>query len=350
MVVNVASKKQKARCRANEASWQAQLRDVITDQDELLSILQLTDHPQLPASYPQQQHFRLRVPRSFVQRMQPGDPCDPLLLQVLPQATALQLTPGFCKDPLQEAETIATPGLLHKFSNRVLLTITGACAIHCRYCFRQHFPYKENTLQQQRLDMALQYIKERPQIHEVILSGGDPLMLKDDFLQQLCERLEAIPHLTTLRIHSRLPIVIPARITPGLHDFFQQGRLHKVLVLHCNHPHEISEEVRSAIYQLRSIEKLTLLNQSVLLSHINNDASTLAQLSHALFSAGIMPYYLHQLDKVQGAQHFAVSLRQAQKIAWQLLRDLPGYLVPKLVYEQPGMPSKLPVMLGACPW
>lgn len=328
--------------RPEHNSWQYELKHAICDWQTLFKHLELD----LPAP-PQRSKFPLRVPLSFVRRMQAGNPRDPLLLQVLPQASELKTHPSFITDPLEEKAAAATAGLLHKFHGRVLLTLTGACAIHCRYCFRQHFPYNENSLHKKRWQAALDYIASRNEIKEVILSGGDPLVLNNDLLLALQTQLEKIPHLTTLRIHSRLPVVIPKRIDSGLVDLLKTGRLAKVMVLHCNHPQEINLELQNALQTLRRIPQLMLLNQSVLLKKINDHTDILSQLSEKLFACGVMPYYLHMPDKTHGTQHFDICEDDAQRIMWQLHKKLPGYLIPKLVREIPGMPSKIPLHISS---
>ena len=326
--------------------WQSALREVITDVAELQAILQLPELPfgGLPSG------FALRVPRAFVQRMQVANPLDPLLLQVLPQARELQSVPGFVADPLQEQQASPVPGVLHKFKNRVLLTLTGGCAVHCRYCFRQHFPYNEHNLTPKRWQPMLDYIAQHPEVHEVILSGGDPLLLKNNVLARLHDALTNISHVRCIRIHTRLPVVIPARLDAEFLKIIDNSRVPVVLVLHCNHPQELDQSVQACLQPLRQMPHVTLLNQSVLLHQINDNAEVLAALSERLFACGVLPYYLHLLDKTHGTAHFAVRAAQAQTIMWQLHERLPGYLLPKLVREVPGLPSKLPVALGACPW
>ncbi len=323
--------------------WLHQLADVITDPNELLQLLGLDSHPVLTAGADARRLFALRVPRAFVSRMQKGDPQDPLLLQVITQSQEFVDAPGYSTDPLDEQSSVV-PGLLHKYRNRALLLVKGGCAVNCRYCFRRHFPYSDNQGNKRNWQQALEYIRQQPELDEIIFSGGDPLMAKDSELDWLITELEQIPHLKRLRIHSRLPVVIPARITPTLCQRLAQSRLQTLLVTHINHAQEIGEELRGAMRQLKQAG-VTLLNQSVLLRGINDNPATLATLSNALFDAGILPYYLHVLDKVQGAAHFYVSDEQARKIMRELLSLISGYMVPKLAREIGGEPSKTPLDL-----
>lgn len=323
--------------------WLTQLADVITDPDELLHILKLDADEDLLAGRDARQLFALRVPRAFVARMEKGNPNDPLLRQVLTARQEFIAAPGFSTDPLEEQHSVV-PGLLHKYRNRALLLVKGGCAVNCRYCFRRHFPYADNPGNKRNWQAALAYISGHPELDEIIFSGGDPLMAKDRELEWLLDELEAIPHVKRLRIHSRLPVVIPARITDTLAGRLARSRLQVLLVNHINHAQEIGDEFRSAMVSLRQAG-VTLLNQSVLLRGVNDNAQTLAELSNALFDAGVMPYYLHVLDKVQGAAHFMVSDDEARKIMRELLTLVSGYMVPKLAREIGGEPSKTPLDL-----
>ncbi len=325
----------------DQPAWQKALADVITDADELCHILQL--NPQQLSSDQAIEDFALRVPRGFVARMQKGNAHDPLLKQILPLKQEIQLTPGYTKDPLQEKEVNPIPGLLHKYHGRVLLLLAGGCAINCRYCFRRHFAYKENMPGKTGWEAALNYIEENSDIAEVIYSGGDPLLAKDEMLAALTQKIAAIPHVTTLRIHTRLPIVIPERITDSLLHCLKNTRLQTVVVLHCNHANEIDADVEKAIQRLRTANVL-VLNQAVLLQGVNDSTEALIALSKRLFAAGVMPYYLHMLDPVQGAAHFAVSIARAKKLLGEVTCQLPGYLVPKLVQEKAGMAAKCPLL------
>ncbi len=318
--------------------WQQALAQAITDPVELCKELALDSKIRAELLFPKQ--FPLRVPRRFVARMQKGNPNDPLLLQVLPIAKELSSLSGFCSDPLHEKQVNPVPGLLHKYQGRVLLMPTGACAIHCRFCFRRHFPYDENTPGTSGWEQAFQYIANDPSIEEVILSGGDPLIVKDAILLNLMDRLASIPQVKTLRIHTRIPIVLPERITPSLITLLTNTRLKTVIVIHCNHPQEIDETVE-AILQRCQKAGITLLNQFVLLRNINNQAETLIQLCRKLFQAGVLPYYLHLLDPVAGSAHFSVSVAEGQQLIKTMAAQLPGYLVPRLVQEVSGEAAKV---------
>ncbi len=321
--------------------WQLALANAITNPQELCDILALNSQKfqRLLVADPQ---FSLRVPRSFVARMEKGNLRDPLLLQVLPLNKELETVAHFCQDPLQEQQANPIPGLLHKYYGRVLLIAASGCAIHCRYCFRRHFPYADNTPGTSGWQPALDYIANDPSISEVILSGGDPLILKDAALTNLIERLAVIQHLKTLRIHTRLPIVLPERITESLISALTASRFKIVVVIHCNHSREIDQKVRNGLALLRQAG-IILLNQFVLLRGINDHAETLIELSEQLFSAGVLPYYLHLLDPVEGTAHFAVSAAKGRRLIKQMAACLPGYLVPKLVCELAGEKSKLPM-------
>lgn len=286
--------------------------------------------------------FGLLVPRGYVALMAPSDPRDPLLRQVLPLAEELRSPPGFNADPVGERATVCTPGLLRKYQGRALLLLTGACAIHCRYCFRRHFPYGEDSAQPDRAAGAVRRLAEDPSIREVVLSGGDPLMLDDDPLATLVDKLGAIPHLRRLRLHTRLPIVLPSRITNRLCRILSASRLQPVIVVHTNHARELGAAARSVLKRLHKAGVL-LLNQSVLLRGVNDSAYCLAALSEALFECAVVPYYLHLLDRVLGAAHFELDEATAIRILGQLRTLLPGYLVPRLVKEIAGEPYKIPV-------
>ena len=274
--------------------WLQQLADVVTEPDELLRLLGLEHHAELAAGRDARQLFALRVPRAFIARMKPGDAQDPLLLQVLTQREEFIQAPGYSADPLDEQSSVV-PGLLHKYRNRALLLVKGGCAVNCRYCFRRHFPYQDNPGNKRSWQTAIDYIAAHPELDEIIFSGGDPLMAKDHELAWLIEALAQIPHLKRLRIHSRLPVVIPARITDELCRMLAETRLQVLMVTHINHAQEIDASLAAAMQQLKRAG-VTLLNQSVLLRGINNHAQALADLSNALFDAGILPYYLHVLD------------------------------------------------------
>jgi EF-P beta-lysylation protein EpmB len=319
--------------------WQTALIQAITDPEELFSLLDL-DNRQLAAAKSAAKLFPLQVPHSFVARMQKGNLNDPLLRQILPLGAELIETPGYSKDPLEEARFNPVPGLLHKYQGRVLLTIVGVCGVNCRFCFRRHFPYMENNPGSEGWDRALNYIAQDSSITEVILSGGDPLVVSDKVLQTFSEKLNHIPHIKRLRIHSRMPIVLPERISPEFLQWVSQLQQKLVLVTHCNHPQEINDAVRNAMLALDNAG-VVLLNQSVLLKGINDDVGILIALSEKLFAAGIQPYYLHVLDKAQATAHFDLPLTDAQRLHWEMGQQLSGYLVPKLVCEQPGAPAKI---------
>jgi EF-P beta-lysylation protein EpmB len=290
-------------------------------------------------SVDQSPDFPVRVPEPFVTRMVPGDPHDPLLRQVLAVADERHAMPGFVKDPLDELEG-PMPGVLHKYRSRVLVIYRGGCAINCRYCFRRHFPYQENTLTARDIDGLVSYLKAHPEVNEVILSGGDPLMADDQALSGLFVRLESVSSIHRLRIHTRLPIVIPERVTDLLCQAIATTALPVVMVLHSNHANEIDQSVMDAVSQLRAVCR-SVLNQSVILKGINDSADVLIALSERLFEAGIDPYYLNVLDRVSGAHHFDVSDLEVAALHQALLNALPGYLVPKLVREVPGIGHKV---------
>lgn len=324
-----------------ERRWQQLLADAITDPAELCATLGLDPALVAPA-FAGARTFTLRVPRSYVARMRRGDPRDPLLLQVLPTGAELDSPPGFLADPVGDLDRRVAPGLLHKYEGRALVVTTGACAIHCRYCFRRHFPYSDESTLQQGWQHAIEHLRCNPAITEVILSGGDPWSLGDRRLTQLTDALQSIPHLRRLRVHTRYPIVLPERVDAGLVDWLSRVSLQKVVVVHANHANEIDDQVRRACADLRGAGA-TLLNQSVLLGGVNDSAEALAQLSEALFEAGVLPYYLHVLDKVQGAAHFDVDEARAIGLYEELTASLPGYLVPRLVREVAGAAAKTPV-------
>lgn len=317
-------------------SWQALLAQGFATAQELLVFLDLPID--LGNKFAEQQ-FNTRVPRGFAGRMQPKDRYDPLLLQVLAVAEELRNVDGFEHDPLQEGRTNTLPGLIQKYHGRVLLTLAGACAVNCRYCFRRHFPYTSNNPGRDGWRAVLEFIAGDPTIQEVILSGGEPLLVKDHILKELLSQLDDISHVQTVRVHTRMPVVLPERIDESFLRVFEATRLHKVIVLHCNHAQELDLSVQQACEALRNIG-CHLLNQSVLLQGVNADANILANLSQRLMQCGVLPYYLHSLDQVQGAAHFAVSKPEALAIFHQLQSLLPGYLVPRFVQELPGKAHK----------
>jgi EF-P beta-lysylation protein EpmB len=323
------------------ADWRRLWREAIREPRELLAALGL-EHlaARLPATPPH--GFALRVPRGFVARMRPGDPADPLLRQVLPLTEELDEVEGYGSDAVGDLAARSGHGVLQKYRGRALLVTTGACAVHCRYCFRRHFPYAEQSASAARWRPALTALAADPTISEVILSGGDPLSLSTARLAELGEALVALPHLRRLRIHTRLPVVLPERVDAPFLGWLGALPLQTVVVLHVNHPREIDAGVADAARAMREAGA-TLLNQSVLLRGVNDDADTLAELSEALFAVGVLPYYLHQLDPVRGAAHFAVCDARARDLLQALRTRLPGFLVPRLVREVPGEASKTPL-------
>lgn len=322
--------------RDSSLSWQKKLAQGFTSAIDLLSYLEL---PIDQGSIQAEKEFPTRVPLGFAKRMQKGNPADPLLLQVLAVENELKVDNDYELDPLAELNANPLKGLIHKYHGRVLLTLTGVCAVNCRFCFRRHFPYQENNPGRNGWIEICDYIKKDPTIHEVILSGGDPLLASDLVWVELIEQLERIPHVSTLRIHTRIPIVFPERLDHAFLSILETTRLNKVMVLHCNHAQELDDTVRRACMDLQKTG-CRLLNQSVLLTGINDDPIILATLSHALFSFGVIPYYLHVLDKVQGATHFDMPLAKARSIYHQLQGLLPGYLLPRLAREESGKSSK----------
>lgn len=321
--------------------WQHELRDAYTQPLDLLRDLDLAAEGIALHSVPRH-GFAFRVPRPFAARMRPRDPHDPLLLQVLPRAAESRTSSRFSTDPVGDLASQRSPGLLHKYRGRALLVVTGGCAINCRYCFRREFPYSQ-AVGTQRITAALAEIRADPSIAEIILSGGDPLTLKDEMLSRLVAELAAIPQLERLRIHTRVPVTIPSRVTPAMLEWLTGSRLQPVMVVHVNHANEIDQALGEALRRLRAAA-VPVLNQTVLLKDINDDAQTLEQLSLRLFEFGVMPYYVHLLDRVQGAMHFEVSAAAARRIASRLRARLPGYLVPRFVREIPGASAKTPLL------
>jgi len=318
--------------------WQQSLAQSITDPAILLKQLNLPESL-LPDARHAAELFGLKVPLPFLARITPGDASDPLLRQILPLGVELSHTDGFTHDPVADHAAMQSPGLLHKYRGRALILTTGACGIHCRYCFRRHFNYAQANPAKQQWQETLATLAADDSIHEVILSGGDPLSLSDKRLSELVAELENIPHLKRLRLHTRLPVVLPERVTTLLCELLSRTRLTTVVVLHINHAQEIDDAVKSACGQLQKTGT-QLLNQSVLLAGVNNSTQSLCDLSEKLGECGVMPYYLHQLDRVDGAAHFEVADEQAKQLLNELKKQLPGYLVPKLVREIAGEPSK----------
>lgn len=276
--------------------------------------------------------------------MHKGDLNDPLLRQVLPTHNELLTAAGFISDPVGDRQAELSPGLLHKYHGRVLLITTGACAVHCRYCFRRHYPYAGSTATASQWQGILDYLHANPSIEEVILSGGDPLMISDKKLGEWLQQLQQLPQLKRLRLHTRLPVVLPQRITRELTGLFQTCRLNTVMVIHANHPTELSPSVAEALHKVAAAG-VNLLNQSVLLKGVNDQCDTLVALSERLFEIGVMPYYLHLLDRVAGAAHFDLKESAIQNLQQQLVAKLPGYLMPRMVREIADEPSKTPFQL-----
>lgn len=316
--------------------WRHELRHTICDSLRLLALLKLPVTADMDTA---PQRFNLQVSRSYVKRMGIGDANDPLLRQVLPLRLERQVVPGFTQDPVGDNVATKTPGILHKYSGRMLLLVTKNCAIHCRYCFRRHYTYS-----QVRWDDAqfLEPIRNDSSVTEVILSGGDPLMLSDDRLTRLVHALAQIPQVQRLRLHSRLPVVLPERVTDEMLRWLTGSRLQPVLVIHANHANELSEEVQQVLQRLQQAGVI-LLNQAVLLRGVNDTVPALVALSEQLMRCQVLPYYLHVLDRVQGAAHFAVDMETVKKLYSQLQLILPGYLIPKLVQEVTGLGYKRPV-------
>jgi EF-P beta-lysylation protein EpmB len=319
-------------------SWQQQLAEAFTNMDDLCHYLDL-NIKELPVSDLAKQQFALKVPLNFATNMEKGNANDPLLRQVLPINDELKRYAGFSDDPVGDLASVKQVGVLHKYQGRVLLINTGSCAINCRYCFRRNFPYGEQQLGKQQQHAAIDSIRNDSSIHEVILSGGDPLLLNDARLAQLISQINAIPHIKRIRIHTRLPIVLPARITDELLNTLSQSPKAIIMVVHCNHANELNKRVSVACQRLKKYG-ITLLNQSVLLKGVNDNTAVLCELSEQLFKNGILPYYLHLLDKATGTGHFAVSESEALLLMASVQARLAGYLVPKLVKEVSGGNSK----------
>lgn len=320
-------------------TWQQSMQSLMTDPIELIAALGL-DPRFIESAKQAAKLFPLRVTREFVARMEYGNVNDPLLKQVLPLGCETIVALGYTADPLNELANNPLPGLLHKYHGRVLVVMTGVCGINCRYCFRREFPYKKNNSGSDGWKNILNYIKNDETISEVILSGGDPLVMDDKLLADRVQQLNKINHLKRIRFHTRLPIILPTRICDELINWIIQSKLKIIIVVHCNHPNEINQDVKIAMQKLKSIG-VTLLNQSVLLKDINDSSEILIELSEKLFSVDILPYYLHVLDRVQGAAHFDVSRDIAIQLHQVMQQKLPGFLVPKLVTEIAGEKSKI---------
>lgn len=318
--------------------WQQQLSQVVTSVDELWQLLELPAEA-LTGALQAARQFPLRVPRAFVAKIRKRDINDPLLRQIVPLGSELLPPPDFVSDPLAERSSNPHQGLLHKYQSRVLVIAGSACAVHCRYCFRRHFPYQDNQLSQTQFDALLDYLRQHPEVNEVILSGGDPLVTSNARLQRWVEALESLPQLTRLRLHTRTPVVVPERIDNGLLQLLKNTRLKTIMVLHCNHANELDTNFDNAMAHLKDAS-VTLLNQAVLLRGVNDSLDAQVDLSERLFDAGLLPYYLHLLDKVAGAQEFAITDAEAFELYRQMAARLPGFLLPRLTREVPGAPAK----------
>ena len=317
--------------------WQTAMRKAVRSSAELLRVLGLPEEDQQ-----REINFPTFVPWEYIARIRPGDPEDPLLRQVLPVADELHEVPGYVTDPVGDLDSLAAGGVLHKYKGRALLIATGACGVHCRYCFRREFPYSQAGSQNENWRPAIEYVDGDSTIDEVILSGGDPLTLVDQKLDELIGQIEQIPHVKRLRIHTRMPVVIPQRVTDELVDRLVSSRLATWFVIHANHPNELDETVFRQIGKLVD-RGIPVLNQAVLLRGINDDTETMIQLCRKLVDHRIQPYYLHQLDRVRGSAHFEVTIEQGNRIMAALREALPGYAVPTYVTEQPGERSKTSV-------
>lgn len=279
--------------------------------------------------------FPLNLPYRLAEKIEKGTLQDPILRQFLPLKEELNVINGFQQDPLQEKAVKESPKLLHKYEGRALLVTTSACAMHCRYCFRQHFPYETAK----GFEEELKLLRADESIRELILSGGDPLSLSDSTLEALFRDLEKIPHLRHLRFHTRFPVGIPERIDESFISLLATLRFRLWFVLHINHPREVDSELVARLAELQKIG-VVLLNQTVLLRGVNDSVAVLKELSQTLVEAGILPYYLHQLDRVQGAHHFEVEQEIGLQIMQELTASLPGYAVPRYVQECGGAASK----------
>lgn len=320
------------------STWRQIQRENFTDWKKLLSNLELSQEATAPIVL-QRSKFPLNVPKRIVQKMIKGNWDDPLLCQFLPTLEELKTSPLFVLDPVADGNSRKKPKLLHKYNGRALLVCTSACAMHCRYCFRQHFDYET---QDKLFQEELEEIAKEPSLSEILLSGGDPLSLSDAHIEHLLKELSAIPHVKRIRFHTRFPMGIPERIDESLLKIFAECSKQIIFVIHCNHPNEFDDEI---FRRLKTIQQLgiPIFTQSVLLRKVNDNVETLKQLFELLISHGIIPYYLHQLDRVQGAAHFEVSEEEGKQIMDQLGTLLPGYAIPRYVREIPGQPRKTPI-------
>lgn len=322
-----------------QLSWQQALQQCVTSLDELAKLIPAAaEHISTQA----QNAFPFKASRRYLAKIDPHDARDPLLLQILPQAIEMQKNSRFSAAPLEEHHYNPLPGLIHKYASRVLITLVGSCAINCRFCFRRHFPYEDNRPGKAGLEAIYNYIRAHVQVNEVILSGGDPLLANDLLLQSLTQALSEIPHVKRIRIHTRLITTVPERITPELISALTHTRLKSIIITHCNHPRELDSDIAAACNTLVQ-NKITVLNQSVFLAGVNDDAQTLVALSEALFASHILPYYVHSLDPVAGSAHFDVPLEKQRALYTIMQEQLPGFLVPKWVKEVPGEKHKIMV-------
>ncbi|RCS52822.1 EF-P beta-lysylation protein EpmB [Bremerella cremea] len=342
-IVTTETQSASGNCIAREVpspseGWRSSMKAAFRSLDALCRYLELPVEA-VASGLPATKDFPLFVPREFAAKMQPGDASDPLLRQVLPSEQETIATEGFTTNPVGDHEATLTPGLLQKYHGRALMITTGACAVHCRYCFRRHFPYGESPKGLEAWEPALAAIAEDASIQEILLSGGDPLTLSDPILRQLSHKIAQASHVQRLRIHTRLPIMIPSRVNDDLLAWLTETRLRPIMVVHANHPHELGDDVAAALGRLAEAG-VPLMNQTVLLRGVNDDAATLIELSERLFACRVMPYYLHQLDRVAGAAHFQVERAQGLQIVATMRSSLPGYLVPRYVEEIAGDTSK----------
>lgn len=326
-------------------TWQTELQTAFTNISDLLAYLNLSTEA-LDQYDKAAEGFPLLVSRSYASRIQPANWQDPLLRQVLPHPDELVNQADFIKDPVGDKEANIAPGLLQKYQGRVLVITTGACAIHCRYCFRREFQYSGNSAHQSQLESIQQHLIKHPNIHEVILSGGDPLMLNDTKFSALFDFLTNLSQVKRIRLHTRLPVVLPSRITPELLTTLRASHKKVIIVIHSNHPNELSPDVANNLLSLKNTGA-TLLNQTVFLKGINDDPKTLIELSVRLFDCHTLPYYLHVLDKVTGSAHFDSKMHHIHHVYQQIQKELPGYLVPKLVQELAGEPNKTQLNLAS---
>ncbi len=326
---------------AELASWQWHVKHAIRDPQELLERLGLPCLPSGSATESELAHrqFTTFVPLPWLSRIRPGDPGDPLLRQVLPVADETRPVAGFVEDAVGDLPATRAKGLIHKYQGRALLAVSGACAVHCRYCFRRHFPYDTVPHSAEDLNSALDVVRQDSTIREIILSGGDPLMLVDSRLSEVLGLVRDIGHVRRIRIHTRLPIVIPQRVTAALLDELRNSPPAMIMVLHVNHPAELDAATCDAVRALADTGIL-LLNQAVLLAGVNDDERTLLELGEKLIDIRCLPYYLHQLDRVSGTAHFEVPVARGLELVRYLREHLPGYAVPRYVTERPGEASK----------